>query len=921
MPRIPAERPQASSLRAASSSAPGGAVGRRGAFAISPAVESSEQALVAAARQGDHEAFAALYERYIDRVYDFARRMMGAADDAAEVARTTFDRALTALPRVQGTLNFQAWLFTIARNTALAELGRLQRTTALPAPGAEAEGRILERIDPGRATDVEAAAREQEQAALVWRAVASLKRQQYALLDLDVRQGLTSEEIAQVLGVTRGNAATTVSRLKEAVGSALSSYLLMQQGRRECATLDAELQRQRGAEMAPETRQCVESHVRTCATCQRVQKGLTPPLALLAILIPAPAPAEFRQSLLAELVSKAISPPPRSASAPPSNVASAPLTATGPRPVVPATPPEPPRPSAVADSAPAPEAQAPAVEPRDAAPGAAQESGNGSALQVAVPPTLPILPQLGETVKPLEDSPAPEGGYDPVGQAFQPRPATPAEPAPSPGPAEPSAGVVSEPFEFAPASGELASPAVSVGETSGETRSEAIEERSDLAESSAVEESIEPQGHGQARDEPGPAADHAVPRSVWGEGGIDELYGSWDASDPPLTAPAPAPSSGPIRGPAPSPERPEPATVPPRRATSPRVEPRPIEMVQPRRTERVQAEPWTPGPPSSVPPPMPPAPAPRRPGRLLLPLGVGALILALLLGALLFLTNGFGLLGESSGSNATATLPATALASPTLPPRVGGPAGPNPVNTGGPAGGGNAGGVSPAAPPTRTPSVSETPSTDTSPSAAPTEEPQTLPTRPAGASGTAPANETLIPATVTSTAAASPNGGIRGLVTCDGQAQGGVPVTVRGPTSWQGFSGANGRFDTNLTLKPGRYTVVVSFATGTDSAVVDVTAGNVFDLQLKCPAAAPARGGGVRGTVSCQGRGVGGVTVSVRNQADSTTVTSSTNGAYDTGLVLAPGSYTVTAVFQNGSRSVTVTVTSGSYSAANVNCG
>ena len=46
---------------------------------------------------GDREAFAELYSRHFDRVYDFSLRLLRDADEAADVAQETFLKAMAAL--------------------------------------------------------------------------------------------------------------------------------------------------------------------------------------------------------------------------------------------------------------------------------------------------------------------------------------------------------------------------------------------------------------------------------------------------------------------------------------------------------------------------------------------------------------------------------------------------------------------------------------------------------------------------------------------------------------------------------------------------------------------------------------------------------------------------------------------------------
>ncbi len=76
----------------------------------------SDAALVAQAQAGNAQAFALLYQRYLDRVYDFASRRVDSVEAAQDATQTVFLRALSSLPTCRDGEAFAGWLFAIARN-------------------------------------------------------------------------------------------------------------------------------------------------------------------------------------------------------------------------------------------------------------------------------------------------------------------------------------------------------------------------------------------------------------------------------------------------------------------------------------------------------------------------------------------------------------------------------------------------------------------------------------------------------------------------------------------------------------------------------------------------------------------------------------------------------------------------------------
>lgn len=240
------------------------------------------------AADGERDAFGELYERYSARVYDFLLRMVREPAEAADLAQETFVRAMRSLSVERaGKAEFATWLFTIARNLALTRMERAKRTTPL-VTGDEDESEYYALDAELLDNDPERMAQAGEIVALVWAASEALEPKQRTLLDLHVRQGLDSAEIAHVLGVSKGNAYTMMSRLKDTFESAVAGLVMFRSGRRACDELNALLERNGATQMTPEVRKLIERHTDACATCQGKRRELVSATALLRALVPLP---------------------------------------------------------------------------------------------------------------------------------------------------------------------------------------------------------------------------------------------------------------------------------------------------------------------------------------------------------------------------------------------------------------------------------------------------------------------------------------------------------------------------------------------------------------------------------------------------------------------------------------------------------
>jgi RNA polymerase sigma factor (sigma-70 family) len=261
----------------------------------------TDSSLVELAKDGDQAAFAELYNRYFDPVYDFIARMTRNRDEAEDIAQDTFLKAMNALGGLQKGASFKSWIFTIARNTALNRLEKSSRTRPLHFEDSEGEEVSFDVVDTDRFSDPEEAAQASAVAALVWQAAAGLDPKQLSLLDLHLRQGLDSGEIADVLGVTKNNGYVMLNRLKKAVEDSIGAFIMFKDGRQYCGDLNAVLSRVDIDGMSPEVRKVVERHVAQCSSCEERKKKLAPLAAfagLGAIGAPAGAKAHILEGLL-----------------------------------------------------------------------------------------------------------------------------------------------------------------------------------------------------------------------------------------------------------------------------------------------------------------------------------------------------------------------------------------------------------------------------------------------------------------------------------------------------------------------------------------------------------------------------------------------------------------------------------------------
>jgi RNA polymerase sigma factor (sigma-70 family) len=248
--------------------------------AAAPAAQSDAE-LAQRLGQGDEAAFAALYGRYARPVHDFVARIVREPATAEDVTQATFVQVWEQRDALRSPEAVKRWIYQIAHHFALKQVTRGPATVAME------EELQLASVEAGPEEKAVSA----DAARLVWDAAASLEPHQLAILDLSVRCGLASSEIAEILEVDTARASLQVNRAKEALGNAVR-YLLVARRRSHCERL-AELVRAGVGQLTPEQRATVDHHMRRCPACQGMALRLTAPEELFGALLLLPLPGKL----------------------------------------------------------------------------------------------------------------------------------------------------------------------------------------------------------------------------------------------------------------------------------------------------------------------------------------------------------------------------------------------------------------------------------------------------------------------------------------------------------------------------------------------------------------------------------------------------------------------------------------------------
>jgi RNA polymerase sigma factor (sigma-70 family) len=233
-----------------------------GATAIS--IEASDEQLVEWAQTGSSEAFAVLFRRYRPAIARYAGRILGDEGRAEDIAQEVFLSALRSIGTLDRPAGFKPWLYRIAHNTCVDHMRRTGRAEEVSIdanllPPSE-EIRLFR-----RGPSTHAAVSQKEDFNNLREAFGGLPRAQSEMLVMRELEGLSYDEIAVRLGVTRASVESTLFRARQGLRD---EYGQIATGER-CLRMRPVMARMAEGMGGLRDRRALARHVRGCQPCRR----------------------------------------------------------------------------------------------------------------------------------------------------------------------------------------------------------------------------------------------------------------------------------------------------------------------------------------------------------------------------------------------------------------------------------------------------------------------------------------------------------------------------------------------------------------------------------------------------------------------------------------------------------------------------
>lgn len=193
------------------------------------ALSDGDDKLVKRAKKGDSRAFDLLVLKYQGRVVQLVSRYLNNAAEVEDVTQEAFIKAYRALPNFRGDSAFYTWLYRIAANAAknhLVALGRrpssdmaLDDSEVFDVPGLLKDHESPDEVIMGKDLEM-----------LISRTIEELPVELRAALTLREFEGLSYEEIADVLECPIGTVRSRIFRAREAIDVKVAQQLQGNEG-------------------------------------------------------------------------------------------------------------------------------------------------------------------------------------------------------------------------------------------------------------------------------------------------------------------------------------------------------------------------------------------------------------------------------------------------------------------------------------------------------------------------------------------------------------------------------------------------------------------------------------------------------------------------------------------------------------------
>ena len=179
----------------------------------------SDDDVVRSVREGNTRNFETLIDRYKNKIINFIHKMIYDYDEAQSLSQDVFLKVYETIKRYQMRDNFQAFIFTIAKNITLNYIKKQKRVLFFSsfAPGDSNAAKVYENRYFQAEETQQAAMEKDQREELLTAALKSLNENQRIALIMKVYLEFSYQQIAEITGWSIPKIETLISRAKSSL--------------------------------------------------------------------------------------------------------------------------------------------------------------------------------------------------------------------------------------------------------------------------------------------------------------------------------------------------------------------------------------------------------------------------------------------------------------------------------------------------------------------------------------------------------------------------------------------------------------------------------------------------------------------------------------------------------------------------------
>ena len=187
---------------------------------------SEDEALVERAKAGDNLAFQALFQKYNRRVYAVALGVVKRPEDAMDVVQDAFIKVHKHLGTFQGASSFYTWLYRIVMNLGIDHVRKKRKIVEwgddVPIEHAAGDRTLVPKVPDANPSQ---SVVRRELSEKIRQALDTLPEYHRAVILLREVEGMSYEEIAEVLNVPKGTIMSRLFHARRKMQDQLQPYL------------------------------------------------------------------------------------------------------------------------------------------------------------------------------------------------------------------------------------------------------------------------------------------------------------------------------------------------------------------------------------------------------------------------------------------------------------------------------------------------------------------------------------------------------------------------------------------------------------------------------------------------------------------------------------------------------------------------